>query len=127
MHRGAGVVVRYRRKVGLEITPDPLPEAVAFIRSDQYPLVRAGVLALFIVAGIRRKDGSDGLKAFRDFFRDVYHLPNDDLRQPIDWQGAAKIAVVDYKIVHAVATQNERPAWKRRDFFGDKFARPERE
>ena len=114
------------RKVGLEITPDPRPEGVAFIVSDQYPLVRAGVPALFIVAGIRRKDGSDGLKAFLDFFRDVYHLPNDDLHQPIDWQGAAKIAVVDYNIVHAVATQKERPAWKRGDFFGDKFGHRER-
>jgi hypothetical protein len=54
------------------------------------------------------------------------HLPNDDLNQPIDWQGAAKLAAINFNIAYAIATQKERPAWKPGDFFGDKFGRRER-
>jgi hypothetical protein len=52
------------------------------------------------IAGIH---GADGLKDFRDYFRDTYHLPNDDLNQPIDWQGAAKLAVINYNIARVIA------------------------
>ncbi len=111
---------------GFALTPQPMPDEVPFIRSDQYSLVRAGVPAIFLIAGIHRKDGADGLKDFRDYFRDTYHLPNDDLNQPIDWQGAAKLAVINYNIARVIAMQMERPAWKPADFFGDKFGRRER-
>ena len=70
---------------GFVLTPNPTPDEVLFIRSNQYPLVRAGVPAIFLIAGIHRKDGADGLKDFRAYFiGDTYHLPNDDLNQPID-------------------------------------------
>jgi hypothetical protein len=114
------------RMAGFTLTPDPMPDEVLFIRSDQYPLVRAGVPAIFLIAGIHRKDGADGLRDLRDYFSNTYHLPNDDLNQPIDWPGAAKLAAINFNIAYAIATQKERPAWKPGDFFGDKFGRRER-
>ena len=48
-------------------------------------------------------------------------MPNDDLQQPIDWLGAARLAIVTHNIAYAIATQSERPAWKAGDFFGDRF------
>jgi Zn-dependent M28 family amino/carboxypeptidase len=106
---------------GLTLTPDPMAEEVLFIRSDQYPFVRAGIPAVFLLAGIHRKDGRDGLEVLQDFLSHTYHLPNDDLHQPIDWLGAARLAVVNHNIAYAVATQPERPTWKAGDFFGRRF------
>jgi len=111
---------------GLTLTPDPIPEEVVFIRSDQYPFVKAGVPAVYLLAGIRRKDGTDGLQSLERYLSDTYHLPNDDLAQPIDWLGAARLAVVNHNIARAIATQPERPRWKPGDFFGTRFASPVR-
>jgi hypothetical protein len=76
---------------------------------------------VFLLSGIRREDGKDGLKMLEEFLSHTYHLPNDDLQQPIDWLGAARLAVVNYNIAHAISTQPERPAWKPGDFFGERF------
>jgi hypothetical protein len=81
------------------------------------------VPAIFLIAGIHRSDGADGLRDLRDYFSNTYHLPHDDLNQPIDWQGAAKLAVINFNIAYAIATQTARPAWKPGDFFGDRFGR----
>jgi Peptidase family M28 len=106
---------------GLTLTPDPFPDEVIFIRSDQYSFIRKGVPAVYLGAGITRADGSDGLAAFGAFLRQHYHKPSDDLSQPIDWNGAAQLALVNRNIAYAIATQENRPAWKPGDFFGDRF------
>jgi Zn-dependent M28 family amino/carboxypeptidase len=108
---------------GLSVTPDPQPDEVLFIRSDQYPFVRAGVPAVFLLSGIHRKDGKDGLQVMEDFLSHTYHLPNDDLAQPIDWLGAARLAIVNRNIAYAIATRPERPTWNAGDFFGERFGR----
>lgn len=106
---------------GLTLTPDPFPDEVLFIRSDQYPFIRKGVPAVYLGAGIKRADDSDGLAAFGGFLRQHYHKPSDDLSRPIDWLGAAQLAIVNRNIAYAIATQEARPAWKPGDFFGEKF------
>jgi hypothetical protein len=106
---------------GLTLTPDPFPDEVLFVRSDQYSFVRKGVPAVYLGAGIRRTDGSDGLAGFGAFLRQHYHKPSDDLSQPIDWNGAARLAIVNRNIAYAIATQETRPEWKPGDFFGDTF------
>lgn len=104
---------------GLTLTPDPMPEEVFFIRSDQYPFIRAGIPAVYLGAGIRFTDGTDGAAAQRQWMHDHYHLPSDDAGQPIDWVGAAQLAVVNKNIALAISTQPQRPAWKPGDFFGE--------
>ena len=108
---------------GLTLTPDPVPEEVLFVRSDQYRFVQQGVPAVYLRSGITRKDGVDGSHAFLEWMKKHYHRPSDDLNQPIDWAGAARLAIVNRNIARAVATQDERPAWKPGDFFGEKFGR----
>ena len=49
-------------EAGLTLTPDPLPEEVVFVRSDQYPFVREGVPAIYLKSGIKPRDGGDGLQ-----------------------------------------------------------------
>jgi len=106
---------------GLALTPDPLPEEVVFVRSDQYPFVREGVPAIYLKSGIRLRDGGDGLAMVKAFRSHRYHLPNDDLSQPIHWPAAAQLAHVNYRIGLLIGNDPVRPAWKLGNFFGEKF------
>jgi Zn-dependent M28 family amino/carboxypeptidase len=106
---------------GLALTPDPLPEEVVFVRSDQYPFVRQGVPAIYLKSGVTLRDGGDGLAVVKDFRSHRYHLPNDDLSQPLHWPAAAQLAYVNYRIALAIGNDPVRPAWKPGNFFGEKF------
>jgi hypothetical protein len=110
-------------EAGLTLTPDPFPDEVVFIRSDQYAFVRQGVPAVYLNGGVKPRDGGDGSAAFTDFLSHHYHLPSDDLGRPIHWLGAARLAHVNYRIGLAIGNGRERPAWKPGDFFGEKFGR----
>jgi len=110
-------------EAGLTLTPDPFPDEVVFIRSDQYAFVRKGVPAVYLNAGVKPRDGSDGSAAFTDFLSHHYHLPSDDLSRPIHWLGAARLAHVNYRIGLAIGNDRQRPTWKPGDFFGEKFRR----
>lgn len=110
-------------EAGLTLTPDPFPEEVVFVRSDQYAFVRQGVPAVYLNSGVKPRDGSDGSKLFTEWLSHHYHLPSDDLARPIPWQGAARLAYVNYRIGLAIGNDLERPAWKPGDFFGRKFGR----
>jgi hypothetical protein len=126
-HSTLGAVTeRAVRLAGLTLTPDPMPEEVSFVRSDQYPFVRAGVPAVYLWSGIKRRDGADGLEAVFDWIKQHYHKPSDDLDRPIDWLGAARLARVNYAIALDIASQEQRPAWNEGNFFGDKFGRSSR-
>jgi len=109
--------------VGLTLTPDPFPDEVVFIRSDQYAFVRQGIPAVYLNGGVKPRDGSDGSRLFKEFLSHHYHLPSDDLSRPIHWLGAARLAQVNYRIGLAIGNDAARPAWKPGDFFGEKFGR----
>jgi hypothetical protein len=115
------VARRAAAEAGLTLTPDPLPEEVVFVRSDQYPFVRQGVPAIYLKSGVTLRDGGDGLAAVKEFRSHRYHLPNDDLDQPIHWPAAAQLAHVNYRIALAIGNDPERPAWKQGNFFGEMF------
>ena len=106
------------------LTPDPLPEEVLFIRSDQYSFVKQGVPSVFLVPGFTSTDPSvDGEALFRSHLRTHYHQPSDDLTRPIDWDSAVRFARANVRIGLAVANDPQRPTWNEGDFFGEKFAR----
>lgn len=116
-----GVARRAVTDVGLALTPDPLPEEVGFVRSDQYPFVREGIPAIYLRSGIKLRDGSDGLAMVKEFFSRRYHLPNDDLNQPMHWPAAAQLAHVNYRIGLLIGNDPARPAWNPGNFFGETF------
>ena len=113
--------------VGFEdflLAPDPIPEEVLFIRSDQYSFVKQGVPAVFLVPGFTSTDPTvNGGEQFGQHLRTHYHQPSDDLTRPIEWDSALRFARVNVRIGDAIANQDERPAWNEGDFFGEKFAR----
>lgn len=105
-------------RVGVGLSGDPLPEEGLFTRSDHYRFVEQGIPAVFLMTGFQ----NGGEKAFTTFLKTNYHHPGDDLNQPIDYQAAAKFALVNYEIARELANAPARPVWKKGDFFGAAFA-----
>jgi Zn-dependent M28 family amino/carboxypeptidase len=111
-------------RLGLELAPDPFPEQVVFVRSDHYAFVRQGVPALMLSSGLTSADPKvDGAALFGAWIGKVYHSPQDDLSQPMDFAAAATIARLYFLIGHRVAEADGRPTWNAGDFFGGRFGR----
>ncbi len=112
------VVAEAARKAGIKLSPDPMPEEGLFTRSDHYRFVQQGVPAVFMMTGF----AGPGEKAFRDFLKDHYHQPSDDLKLPFNWEAGALFAKVNYYTVMGLANGAERPRWYAGSFFGKEFA-----
>jgi len=116
-------VRRAASRLGYEISPDPMPEEVFFIRSDQYSFVRQGVPAVFISDGAKSTDPKqDGEAILKSWLTSNYHTPKDNMDQPFDFESAAKAARLNFLVGFEVAEQAARPTWNAGDFFGQKFA-----
>jgi len=122
-HTSLGAVAREAAEsVGLTISPDPIPEEVRFIRSDQYSFVKEGVPAISLKTGSTSADPAiDGDKVTKEWLRTIYHTPKDDMNQPFDWATGVKYAQTNFLIAWAAANGAQRPAWTAGDFFGEKF------
>ena len=106
------------------LTPDPIPEEVIFIRSDQYSFVRQGVPSVFLIGGFTSLDPAvDGEAAFREHLATHYHRPSDDATRPVHWESVLRFARANARIGVAVADDSARPAWNDGDFFGERFGR----
>jgi peptidase M28-like protein len=111
------------RHMGLQVSPDPLPEEAYFIRSDQYSFILQGVPSLYIEEGLQTVNPAlDGKKMQLDWEAQRYHLPSDDMNQPLDFNATVKCTRVDLAVGYEVAQQTERPHWNTGDFF-EKFAK----
>ncbi|MBZ5707266.1 MAG: M28 family peptidase [Acidobacteriia bacterium] len=112
------------RHMGLEVSPDPVPEEVYFIRSDQYSFVKQGVPAVYVGEGYQTVDPKlDGRKLQMEWEATRYHMPSDDMNQPLDFNAAAKCTRVDFAVGYEIAQQGERPRWNAGDFF-EKLTNP---
>lgn len=112
------------RARGFDVSPDPYPEEVRFIRSDQYSFVKAGIPAIHLKPGNKSTDATiDGAKLTREWLRGVYHSPRDDMSQPFDFPSGARYAETNLRLVRAIANAPRRPAWTKGDFFGEMFGR----
>ncbi len=110
---------------GLRLSPDPTPEEVVFVRSDQFSFVRSGIPALMLHTGNIPRDEAIDLPALRRaFFEEHYHRPSDDLTLPIDYEAAADLTRIHLRIL-LEAANGARPRWRRGDFFGEKFGESE--
>lgn len=117
-------VEKATNKIGIKLSPDPMPEQALFTRSDHYSFVKQGIPAVFLMSGFNAaKDGVSGEQEFRKFLTTHYHKPTDDLSQPFDWRAATKFTEVNYQIGLSIANQTNRPQWHLNDFFGDTFSK----
>ena len=107
----------------MAISPDPVPEEVIFVRSDQISFVREGIPAVFLDFGTQsRTPGVDGEALIKQYRRERYHMPSDDTSQPIHYESLAALARINARIGLEVGNARERPKWHDGDFFGELFA-----
>jgi peptidase M28-like protein len=117
-------IQRAAKRMGIVESPDPMPEQVVFIRSDQYSFVKQGIPAVMPSPGFKSSDPNK--KAFdiaMKWMDETYHSPQDDMDQPnLDFDAAAKFARFTFLCGYYVTQDPSRPAWNKGDFFGDQYA-----
>jgi Zn-dependent M28 family amino/carboxypeptidase len=102
-------------KAGIAVRPDPEPQRNLFIRSDQYNFIRNGVPALTFKFGYEK--GSPEERLAKDWLRERYHAPSDDLNQPVNKPAAAEYNRIMLDLGMRVADETERPHWNADSFF----------
>jgi Zn-dependent M28 family amino/carboxypeptidase len=120
-----GVAERAAKRLHLSVSPDPEPEQVIFIRSDQYSFVKQGIPSIFPVAGFKSNDpGIDPAAIFKTWDQTRYHEPQDDMEQPgLDFNQAVKYAQFIYLCGWFITQDAARPTWNAKDFFGERYAK----
>lgn len=118
------VIKRATERMHLGQSPDPNPEEVVFIRSDQYSFVKEGIPAVFPVPGFKSNDPKiDPPAIFKNWEQTRYHQPQDDMDQPgLDFDAAAKYARFVFLCGYLITEDSQRPSWNKGDFFGDHYA-----
>ncbi|RYF98001.1 MAG: M20/M25/M40 family metallo-hydrolase, partial [Caulobacteraceae bacterium] len=106
-------------RMGVTLSPDPMPQEQLFLRSDHYSFVKAGVPSVFLVTGFK----NGGEKAFKDFLATNYHKVSDQISQPFNWEAGAKFARLNYLIAREIADGAEAPRWYEGNTYGDRYAK----
>ena len=101
--------------LGVDVQTDREPEQNRFIRSDQYSFIRQGIPSLAFKFGY--EFGSPEEKIRRDWVRERYHKPSDDLSQPVDSAAAALFDRIIADLLERVADDPARPRWNSDSFF----------
>jgi Zn-dependent M28 family amino/carboxypeptidase len=102
-------------KAGVEVQADKEPDRNLFIRSDQYSFIKQGVPALAFKFGYI--PGSAQEKVAKDWLKNRYHAPSDDLNQPVDKAAAAEFNRILMDVGVRVADAPDRPHWNDNSFF----------
>jgi hypothetical protein len=103
------------QKAGIVVQADKEPDRNLFIRSDQYSFIRQGVPALAFKFGYQ--DGSPEEATAKNWLKERYHAPSDDLNQPVDKAAAAQFNRILLDLGMRVANAKDRPKWNPDSFF----------
>jgi len=115
-------VERAAKKIGYNITEDPMPEENYFIRSDQYSFVLRGIPSVYVSDGPGSSDPSvNGLEVLKNWNVTRYHTPLDNMEQPMDFASATRATQLIFLVGYDVAQQEQIPVWNGDDFFGSRF------
>lgn len=96
---------------GVIVSPDPMPEENAFVRSDHYAFVKHGVPALMLLGG-PEGDPATWVARARKWMETDYHSPSDTVKPDWNWTGPQTLAQVGMVIGLRVANADAMPAWK---------------
>jgi Zn-dependent M28 family amino/carboxypeptidase len=110
------------KRFDVELKPDPQPERVTFVRSDQYSFIRRGVPAIFpkIFGQTNSVPGARWITP-ETFIKQYYHQPSDDLTLPRDSASSVRFVRFMTDIARQIADADEPPRWNPGDFFGQTF------
>ncbi len=124
-HSSLGRVVQAAAtRLQLAVSPDPEPEQVIFVRSDQYSFVQQGVPSIMPNPGFKSLDPAIDPHALSEKWEKTrYHEVGDDMSQPgLDFESAATFARFVYLCGYLIAEETQRPTWNPGDFFGIQYA-----
>jgi Zn-dependent M28 family amino/carboxypeptidase len=110
------------RQLGIAIVPDPFPDQVIFIRSDQFAFIRQGIPAVYLNPGFDEGTPAGAMPAEVQWLQTRYHKPNDDLSQTFDFAAGAKFVQLNFLVAYRMAQEDQAPTWKPGDFFAPKPA-----
>src|SRR5882724_6202336 len=119
------VIEKAAARMNVVESPDPMPDEVVFIRSDQYSFVKQGIPSTMPSPGFKSSDPKiDPAAIFGNWEEIRYHMPQDDMDQPgLDFDAAAKFARFVFLCGYLVAQDTPRPTWNKGDFFGYHYAK----
>lgn len=100
---------------GIRVQDDPHPQENIFIRSDQYSFIKKGIPSIFLSFGY--DPGTPQEKIWDNWFKERYHGPADDTKQPVDKQAAAKFNELMATLAVRIADAPQRPHWNADSFF----------
>ena len=120
-----GVMEAAASRMNLSLSPDPMPDEVLFIRSDQYSFVKQGIPSVFPLSGVKSNDPKiKPMEILKNWEATRYHHPSDDMNQPgLLFDEAAKYARFMFFSGYLVANEPQRPAWNKGDFFGGRYGK----
>jgi hypothetical protein len=113
-----GFLQKAGASMNVKLSPDPMPEQAVFVRSDHYPMVKAGVPAVMLATGMA--NGGDA--AWGKYLGGHYHQPSDEISLPIVWSAGAKFAELNYRVTRGLADADTPAQWYAGDYFGNLFA-----
>jgi len=120
------ITSRAAARLGVSVSPDPLPEQNLFVRSDHYNFVRQGIPSVFLMTGFSSPDPRwDEGEGFTGFLSTHYHRQSDEVDSDeelvILYEQGAKFANINFMIAREIANNDEAPTWNDGDFFGEQF------
>jgi hypothetical protein len=99
---------------GVVVQVDKEPDRNLFIRSDPCSFIKQGVPALAFKFGYA--DGSPEETTAKNWLKNRYHAPSDDLDQPVDKAAAAQFNRILLDLATRVANAEDRPKWNDHSF-----------
>lgn len=113
----ARAVDRAASLAGVQVVPDPFPERMMLLGSDQYSFIQRGIPAL--IAGTTRS--GEARRVALEWLTTRYHAPGDDMAQPLDFEAAAQFTRHVFLIGYNIAQDDEPPRWNHGNFYGERF------
>jgi Zn-dependent M28 family amino/carboxypeptidase len=104
----------YVKQQNRYITPDDMPEAGHFFRSDHFPLVKRGVPMLNAESGLNKVRGgeAEGKRLADDYTDKRYHQQADEWQANWDLSGLVEDMTLYYQIGAKLANSHIWPQWK---------------
>lgn len=96
--------------LGIEVRGDLEPERNLLRRTDHWPFMQRGVPAVSFLFGFDASD-TQAAAAYRDWYENRYHAPQDDMSTPIDFHAQADFHRFYFALTQAVANADTKPEW----------------
>ena len=98
---------------GRELHADPHPEAGYFYRSDNFSFAKAGVPALYAIAGVddSARGPAFGQAQFDEYIAHRYHRPSDEYDENWDVRGMIEDLTLYYRVGMRLAQTRRFPNW----------------